>query len=246
MVEDAGDRGVELLVLPELWPCGYDPVTLADDARQAAEPRPGPAPAAGSRAAGTRTCGWPPGSVPELGRQRCLYNTALVFNPARRTRRLAPQGPPLPTHRRGTGLQRRGPPDHLRGPDARAWSALSSASTGTSPRWPARLRWRAPAWSSPPRPTRSRAAIAWDLLYPAWRWPTASGGSRPTSAAATRLDVARGEPDPRAHRNLDRRGGRALPGGEPAPELLVNGIDLSLKGEEELAAPPRQGRLRAL
>jgi hypothetical protein len=38
MIDLAAARGVELLVLPELWPCGYDPATLADDARQAAEP----------------------------------------------------------------------------------------------------------------------------------------------------------------------------------------------------------------
>ena len=42
MVDLATARGVELLVLPELWACGYDPLTLADDARAAAEPRDGP------------------------------------------------------------------------------------------------------------------------------------------------------------------------------------------------------------
>ncbi len=29
MVDGAATRGVELLVLPELWSCGYDPETLA-------------------------------------------------------------------------------------------------------------------------------------------------------------------------------------------------------------------------
>ena len=42
MMDDAAARGVELLVLPELWSCGYDPETLADDARRDAEPRDGP------------------------------------------------------------------------------------------------------------------------------------------------------------------------------------------------------------
>ena len=45
MMDDAAARGVELLVLPELWSCGYDPETLADDARRDAEP-PGRAHAA--------------------------------------------------------------------------------------------------------------------------------------------------------------------------------------------------------
>ena len=42
MMDDAASRGVELLVLPELWSCGYDPETLAEDARRDAEPRQGP------------------------------------------------------------------------------------------------------------------------------------------------------------------------------------------------------------
>ena len=42
MMDDAASRGVELLVLPELWSCGYDPETLARDARADAEPRDGP------------------------------------------------------------------------------------------------------------------------------------------------------------------------------------------------------------
>ena len=42
MMDDAASRGVELLVLPELWSCGYDPETLARDARADAEPLGGP------------------------------------------------------------------------------------------------------------------------------------------------------------------------------------------------------------
>ena len=42
MMDDAASRGVELLVLPELWSCGYDPETLARDARADAEPLDGP------------------------------------------------------------------------------------------------------------------------------------------------------------------------------------------------------------
>src|SRR6202042_304544 len=42
MIDLAAARGVELLVLPELWLCGYDPASLPEDARQAAEPVNGP------------------------------------------------------------------------------------------------------------------------------------------------------------------------------------------------------------
>src|SRR5580698_4372453 len=42
MMDRAAHRGVELLVLPELWACGYDPVTLYDDAHASAEPLDGP------------------------------------------------------------------------------------------------------------------------------------------------------------------------------------------------------------
>ena len=42
MMDDAASRGVELLLLPELWSCGYDPETLGRDARADAEPRDGP------------------------------------------------------------------------------------------------------------------------------------------------------------------------------------------------------------
>src|SRR5271156_3044125 len=67
MIDLAPTRGVELLVLPELWPCGYDPATLADDARQAAEPRDGPRSKRLGEAALAADMWLVAGSVPELG-----------------------------------------------------------------------------------------------------------------------------------------------------------------------------------
>ena len=81
MIDLAATRGVELLVLPELWPCGYDPATLADDARQAAEPRDGPRSKRLGEAALAADMWLVAGSVPESGDDGALYNTALVFNP---------------------------------------------------------------------------------------------------------------------------------------------------------------------
>jgi predicted amidohydrolase len=80
MIDDAAARGVELLVLPELWSCGYDPSTLADDARRDAEPRDGPR--AARLAEGARRHGvFVAGSQPELGEDGSVYDTMLVFNP---------------------------------------------------------------------------------------------------------------------------------------------------------------------
>jgi predicted amidohydrolase len=80
MMDDAAARGVELLVLPELWSCGYDPETLADDARREAEPRDGPL--AARLAERARRLGlFVAGSVPELGEDGSVHDTMLVFNP---------------------------------------------------------------------------------------------------------------------------------------------------------------------
>ena len=81
MVEDAASRGVELLVLPELWSCGYDPETLAEDARNDAELRQGPRSQQLADAARGHDMWLAAGSVPELGEDGRLYDTALVFNP---------------------------------------------------------------------------------------------------------------------------------------------------------------------
>jgi predicted amidohydrolase len=80
MMDDAAARGVEVLVLPELWSCGYDPESLADDARRDAEPRDGPR--AGRLAERAREHGlFVAGSLPELGDDGTVHDTMLVFNP---------------------------------------------------------------------------------------------------------------------------------------------------------------------
>ena len=57
--------GVELLVLPELWSCGYDPETLGRDARSDAEPRDGPrTERAGRSGADATASSWPPAACP--------------------------------------------------------------------------------------------------------------------------------------------------------------------------------------
>ncbi|MCV7423602.1 carbon-nitrogen hydrolase family protein [Mycobacterium yunnanensis] len=79
-VAELARRGCGLVVLPELWPCGYDPATLARDARAAAEPLDGPRGDALSAAAREHGLWLFAGSVPELDGE-ALHNTAVVYGP---------------------------------------------------------------------------------------------------------------------------------------------------------------------
>ena len=79
MVDDAAARGVELLVLPELWSCGYDPETLSDDAWRDAEALDGPRARALGEAARRHDLFFVAGSVPEMD-EAVLYDTVLAFN----------------------------------------------------------------------------------------------------------------------------------------------------------------------
>lgn len=79
-VADLADRGCELIVLPELWPCGYDPATVADDARTAAEPLDGVRGRALADAARSHGVWLFAGTVPELAADR-IYNTAPCYGP---------------------------------------------------------------------------------------------------------------------------------------------------------------------
>ena len=65
-------------MLPELWPSGYSPKTLADDVAASAEPLDGPRTAALARAAAAAGAWLAAGSVPERDGAD-VYNTALLF-----------------------------------------------------------------------------------------------------------------------------------------------------------------------
>ena len=80
----------DLIVLPELWPCGFSWDTLADDARVAAEPLDGPRGAA-LAAAAERAGAWLlAGTVPEQTADG-VANTAVLY---------APDGRLVATHRK--------------------------------------------------------------------------------------------------------------------------------------------------
>jgi len=80
-INELARRGCGLVVLHELWLCGYRSATLAEDARAAAEPLDGPVQqrlAGLAREAGLVLCA---GSFPERDGGR-LFNTAVVYGPA--------------------------------------------------------------------------------------------------------------------------------------------------------------------
>ncbi|MEV0671465.1 carbon-nitrogen hydrolase family protein [Mycobacterium sp. NPDC050441] len=79
-IGELAGRGCDLVVLPELWPSGYDPGTLARDAEAAAEPLEGPRGQALSAAAATHGVWLFAGTVPERD-NGTLYNTAVVYGP---------------------------------------------------------------------------------------------------------------------------------------------------------------------
>ncbi len=77
------DKGCDWVVLPELWPCGYDPATLARDVDDAAEPVDGPRGDTLSAAARANEVWLFAGTVPERDGD-AVYNTAVVYDPAGR------------------------------------------------------------------------------------------------------------------------------------------------------------------
>jgi predicted amidohydrolase len=83
LIERAAAAGCRLVVLPELWACGYSPATLAVDVRTAAEPLDGPRGQALAQLAARHSLWLASGSVPEADAGR-IYNTpARCARPAR-------------------------------------------------------------------------------------------------------------------------------------------------------------------
>ena len=76
---DPARRGADLVVLPELWPCGFDWGSLRRDAASAAETLDGPRRAALAACARDLGVWLAAGSVPE-SHDGALYNTALLFD----------------------------------------------------------------------------------------------------------------------------------------------------------------------
>jgi predicted amidohydrolase len=78
LIAELGTRHCDLIVLPELWPSGYSPKTLADDVAASAEPLDGPRTAALAGAAAAAGAWLAAGSMPERDGAD-VYNTAVLF-----------------------------------------------------------------------------------------------------------------------------------------------------------------------
>jgi predicted amidohydrolase len=226
MIEAAATRGVELLVLPELWSCGYDPETLGRDARRDAEAVEGPRAACLADAARRYELFLAAGSVPELGADGHLYNAALVFNP---------RGELVARHRKTHLYAAMLEPsvftagDHLTtfADPALGLVGLVIGFEGDFPEVARTLALRGARLILAPAATEVEGAPMWDLLHPAlaltnsqWWVQANQAGSHRTSAllGASRIIAPTG--------TVVAQAAVAIPGCASAAELVVHRIDL--------------------
>jgi predicted amidohydrolase len=228
MIDLAAARGVELLVLPELWPCGYDPTTLAGDARRTAEPINGTRSKRLAAAALAANMWLVAGSVPEEGEDGALYNTALVFNP---------DGELVAYHRKAHLYPPTGEPSIFRPGDrlttfedpALGVVGVVVCFDGDFPEVARTLGLRGARLIVAPSAYQVEGATTWDILYPAlalansqWWVQSNQCGAHPTTTllGASRIVAPTG--------TVVAEATRAVPGCTHAPELLVQRIDLQL------------------
>jgi predicted amidohydrolase len=243
MIEGAAARGVELLVLPELWSCGYNPATLAEDARRDAQPRDGARAARLSETA-RRHGLFLAGSVPEAGDDGAVYDTALVFDPHGR----------LVAWHRKAHLYRPGLEHTVFSPGQRLTTfddpALGRVGVvvgfdGDFPEVARSLALRGARLVLAPCACEIEAAAAWDLLPPAlaltnsqWWLQANQAGTHAASTllGASRIIAPTG--------TVVATATSAVPGRPSPAELVVHRIDLHLalrrEGEAALLEDERR------
>jgi predicted amidohydrolase len=182
LIEEMAGRGCDLLVLPELWPCGYDPATLQHDAAAAAERHDGPRGEALATAARRHGVWLFAGTVPERDGDD-LYNTALVY---------APDGTLRATHRKAHLYTPLGE-DDVFSPGVEATTVMldgigtvgiSTCFDGDHPAYARQLLARGARIVVAPCAYETGAESWWELLYPAnalingqwWLMANQSGG----------------------------------------------------------------------
>jgi predicted amidohydrolase len=233
MIDLAAARGVELLVLPELWPSGYDPVSLDQDAHQAAERRDGPRSKRLSDAARRASMWLVAGSVPELGDDGALYNTALVYDP---------KGELVAWHRKAHLYPPTSEPSIFR-PGNRLTTfkdptlgvvGVVICFDGDFPEVAQTLARRGARLVVAPAAYEVEGASSWDVLYPAlalansqwWIQSNQCGAHASTTLlGASRILAPTG--------TVVVEATRAVPGSTYPPELLVQRIDLQLAYQKD-------------
>ena len=186
------------------------------------------------------------GSVPSSARTD-RYATGTGVLSQRLPRRLAPQGPSVPTDAREQMVfepGHRSPRSTTRGSDESAWS---SGSTATFPRWPGPWRSAAPAWCWRPRPVRWRTRRPGTSCTPRSASTNNQRGLQAKQAGCHATSTLLG-----ASRIIARRArwwpvpARPSGPGKPA-ELVVHRIDLHLAHRHEgVGALLEDGRRPAL
>ena len=163
LIGKLADDGAELVVLPELWPSGYEPTTLTKDAALAAQPLDGPRMQRLRDVARARKIWLAPGSMPEPGLEG-IFNTAALVDPA---------GDIVATHRKA----------HLYGDHERAAFIAGDRLTvvqtddlgtvglcvcydGDFPESARAMRAAGARFVISPCAYEAQAAIWWDRLYP--------------------------------------------------------------------------------
>jgi predicted amidohydrolase len=226
LVASAGAAGCDLVVLPELWPSGYDPATLTADVAAAAEPLDGPRGSALAALAREHGLWLAAGSVPELDGGR-PYNTAPLYDPrgrlVARHRKFHRYGPVERAAFDGGD----GPTVYLPGEGAPG-IGLTVCFDGDFPETGRALRAAGARLVIEPAAYEHAAEAWWDRLYPAhalangqwWLLANQAGGPADSGCfGRSRAVSPTGE--------IVAEAGRAAPGATPEPELCVADLDLA-------------------
>ncbi len=226
LVDQLG-AGCDLVLLPELWSCGYDPVALPEHARACAEPLDGPLLERLRGVARDRRVHLVPGSLPERDGERCFNTTVLIDD----------RGELVARHRKA----------HLYGPAEQAAFAAGDALTvcedtpfgtvglaicfdGDFPETARALRRAGARLVVSPCAYDHAAERWWDLLFPAnalvnGQWWVQSNQAVGPFFGRSRIVSPQGEVVAEAR--------RVDPGAMPAPETLV--AELGLSGRDGAA-----------
>jgi predicted amidohydrolase len=237
LVERLGAGGAELIALPELWPCGYEPSTLARDAAEASEPLDGPRAKLLAEAAGDLAVWLAAGSVPELVDDG-LYNTAMLFSPG---------GELVTFHRKAhlygsAELHAFLPGDRITTCDTDAFGVigLCVCFDGDFPEVGRSMSARGARLVLAPSAYECGAETWWDRLYPAtamvngqWWVMANQAGSNSTITLLGGSRIV----SPLGHTVVE--GPRAAPGETPEPSLILAPVRLREeleRADRELAA----------